>query len=199
MSTRKRKAAPSSQQLEGIFEDIRSAYPRALVCSSVKSACCSPFLRCTLTRPHSDLVIRVKPWLSDLSKRPDRSSLLDDLKQLTLLAETFTEQRPKAKLANDVSDTLDCEGMRRSFCHGVSARPAIADCVAPFRSQVSICGTVHHVSAPQDQSSTKTKVYLLRVSFWSDPQARFTPTALSDDSIRMTDKSYFVVGGPCTN
>ena len=60
----------------------------------------------------TDIVARVKPRLVDLSSKDARLSLLDDLQQIAILGETFTEQRPRGKVSGDTADTLDREGRR---------------------------------------------------------------------------------------
>jgi len=59
-----------------------------------------------------DVVItRVKPKLAELGSRASRASLLDDLKHLAILGETFSGQRSRTDITTDLTDSLDREGI----------------------------------------------------------------------------------------
>ncbi|KAL5518460.1 SPO22 [Sanghuangporus vaninii] len=81
MSTNKRKAAANPSHLSGIFDTILG------------------------------ILARVKPKLANLDKKDARSTLLEDLQRLAALGETFSEQRTRSKMAADMADVLDREGV----------------------------------------------------------------------------------------
>lgn len=109
----------------------------------------------------TDIVARVKPKLTDLSKKDARPSLLDDLQQIAILGETFTEQRPRGKVSADIPDKLDREGRRATALLAWSfvshLRVEIDEQVALIHAQVSICGT-YPVLSVRDQSARKIEV-----------------------------------------
>ncbi len=48
--------------------------------------------------------------LSELGSKASRASLLDDLKHLAILGETFSGQRSRTDITTDLTDSLDREG-----------------------------------------------------------------------------------------
>ncbi|PFH47187.1 hypothetical protein AMATHDRAFT_124143, partial [Amanita thiersii Skay4041] len=58
-----------------------------------------------------DLLIAIKPRLDD-PELPNRPSLVNDLYQLAVLAESFSQKRPRSNNAwIDLADSLDQEGV----------------------------------------------------------------------------------------
>ncbi len=59
-----------------------------------------------------DLLAKTKPHLND-NDFPNRPSLVQNLHQIALLAESFTEQRPRSTGSwGHLADNLDQEGLR---------------------------------------------------------------------------------------
>ncbi|EJD04521.1 uncharacterized protein FOMMEDRAFT_146421 [Fomitiporia mediterranea MF3/22] len=56
-------------------------------------------------------IASVKPKLADLSRKDVRVALLGDLQRLAVLGETLSDQRQRSKIAADVADKLDREGV----------------------------------------------------------------------------------------